>query len=198
MPALYTFIGLLLGTALGWFLATRRASRSGDPIRKHPPGMEEKHPYRLSPALLTTSENACYCALLTLVPAGQVLLAKVRLADLLQVTYGAGNRSIAHGRIGNKVLDFLICDHDLAPLQAIQLEASTPDRAEVQAREFLRAVCEKVGLPLLRLPLTAHYDPAEIRAALGNSSPAVATAHGDTAKSPARHSSPFDRERLAH
>jgi hypothetical protein len=164
MSALYVFIGLLIGSALGWFAAQwwrRQAGR--DPIRKHPRGMEEKDPYRLNPAVLTRTEDACYRALLAVVSPEHTVLAKVRLADLLQVNYGAGDRAEAHARIGNKSLAFLICDHSLAPKLAVSLVPAAGDRTELQLAEFIERVCAKVGLPLITLPVTAAYPADEIR-----------------------------------
>jgi len=66
-------------------------------------------------------EDACYRALLAVVSPERTVLAKVRLGDLLQVKYGAGDRAEAHARIGDKSLAFLICDHSLALKLAVSL-----------------------------------------------------------------------------
>jgi hypothetical protein len=164
MPALYASIGLFIGLPLGWFAALwwrRRAAR--DPIRKHPRGMEEPDPYRLSPAVLTRTEDACYHALQAVIPPECTVLAKVRLADLLQVNYGAGDRAEAHARIGNKSLAFLVCDRALAPKIAVNLVPIAGDRAEVQLAEFIKRVCAKVGLPLVTLPVAAEYATDELQ-----------------------------------
>ncbi len=164
MSALYTSIGTVLGFALGWVAALwwrRRASR--DPIRKHPPGMEEKDPYRLNPAVISRTEDSCYHALLALTPPEHSLLVKVRLADLLQVNYGAGDRAEAHARIGNKSIAFLICDRSLSPKVGINLVAAGADRAELQTAEFIDRVCKKAGLPLITLPIRPSYTADELR-----------------------------------
>ena len=167
MPALYVSIGLLFGSALGWFGAQwwrRYALR--DPIRKHPRGMEEKDPYRLNPAVVTRTEDACYRALLTVVSPEYTVLTKVRMADLLQVNYGAGDRAEAHARIGNKSLAFLVCDHSLAPKLAITMVPAEADRTEAQTAEFITRVCAKVGLPIVTLPVAADYPADVIRQAV--------------------------------
>jgi hypothetical protein len=164
MSALYASIGVVLGFALGWFAAQwwrRHAAR--DPIRKHPRGMEEKDPYRLNPAVISRTEDACYHALLAITPADHSLLVKVRLADLLQVNYGAGDRAEAHARIGNKSIAFLICDRSLTPKVGINLVAAGGDRAELQTAEFIDRVCKKAGLPLITLPIAPTYTPADLR-----------------------------------
>jgi hypothetical protein len=164
MPVLCAIVGLLLGLVLGWLGAGWwRRHLARDPIRKHPRGMEEKDPYRLNPAVLTRMEDACYRALLTVTPADHAVLAKVRLADLLQVKYGAGDRAEAHARIGNKSLAFLICDRSLTPKVAVNLVPAAGDRAETQLAEFVDRVCRKVGLPLVTLPVAAEYAAEELQ-----------------------------------
>ena len=164
MPALYVSLGLLPGLVLGWYASNWRRRRAGrDPIRKHPRGMEEKDPYRLNPAVLTKTEDACYRALLAVVSPEHTVLAKVRLADLLQVNYGAGDRAEAHARIANKSLAFLICDHSLAPKLAVNLVPAAGDRTELQLAEFIERICHKVRLPLVRLPVKLDYPADEIQ-----------------------------------
>jgi hypothetical protein len=163
MPTLYTSLGLLSCLALGWFSANwwrRRQMR--DPIRKHPRGMEDKLPYRLNPSVLTVPETALYEALLSALPPESVILAKVRLGDLLQVTYGAGDRGEAHARVGNKSLDFVICDSALSPQVALTLQGTALDRAELQTRTFISQVCGKIGLPLVQVPVAVSYSSSEL------------------------------------
>ena len=88
---------------------------------------------------------------------------KVRLADLLQVNYGAADRAEAHARIGNKSIAFLICDRSLAPKVGINLVASGADRNELQTAEFIDRVCKKAGLPLITLPIRPTYTADELR-----------------------------------
>jgi hypothetical protein len=163
MPVTFLTLGALLGLPAGWLLAQwMRARANRDPLRKHPRGMEEKDPYRLNPAILTRPEAACYQALSSVLPPDHVLFVKVRFADLLQVTYGAADRAVAHAKIGNKVLDFVVCDAALAPKAAISLVPATVSRAESQTAEFISRVCAKTGLPLIQLPIAAEYSADEI------------------------------------
>ena len=91
MIDLYIIPALLAGLGIGW-LARPRGKQAEDPIRKHPPGMEESDPYRLCESVFTGAEAAFFNTLKPLVPHGHTLLAKVRFADILTVTYGAGDR----------------------------------------------------------------------------------------------------------
>lgn len=165
MSAFVTYAAIMAGcTAIGWGAARLfgKGKKPADPIRKHPPGMEEPDPYRLCGAVLTPPEKAFYHALLGIVPVGGAVFAKVRLADLLHVSYGAGDRADARARIGNKSLDFVVCDGSLLPRVAICLDEGTDDRERLRAREFVTRVCEKAGLRIERFPLQPEYPAGEI------------------------------------
>src|SRR5262245_52413408 len=125
MTALYIVLGVLAGFGLGWWLYGRRR---GDPIRKHPRGMEENDPYRLCERVLTTTEAAFLGSLQAALPPGFHVLSKVRLADVLNVSYGAGDRGEAHARVNGKRLDFVVCDAAHLPVLAILFGESEDGR----------------------------------------------------------------------
>lgn len=156
MLAVYFLLTAAAAFAAGWWL---RARRSADPIRKHPRGMEEKDPYRLCECVLTTPEAAFYESLHGLLPRGYHVLVKVRLSDVLNVRYGAGDRGEAHARINAKCLDFVVCDAAHLPVFAVLL-GETDDR---RSREFIERVCTKVGLPIHFLPAQPAYPAAQLR-----------------------------------
>ncbi len=165
MSAIVTYASIMAGcTAIGWVFARMlgKGKRRSDPIRKHPRGLEEVDPYRLNGTALTGSEESFYRALLGIIPDGHIIFAKVRLSDLLQVNYGAGDRQEAHARIANKSLDFLVCDQAFVPRIAICLDEGTDDRGQLRAREFVTRVCRKTGLPLERFALQPAYSAGEI------------------------------------
>lgn len=160
-------LGLISGTAIGWFAARHRAEK--DPLRKHPAGMEEQDPYRLRDTVFTSSEHHLFATLTALLPAGHELFAKVRFGDLLDVTYGAGDRPEAYSRVMSKGLDYIVCDAASRPVLAICLgETADSDRSERRNREFIDRVCAKVGLPLERLPIRAEYSLEELRQKLAS------------------------------
>ena len=162
-----TTVSLISGTAIGWFAARHRAEK--DPLRKHPAGMEEQDPYRLRDTVFTSSEHHLFATLTALLPAGHELFAKVRFGDLLDVTYGAGDRPEAYSRVMSKGLDYIVCDAASRPVLAICLgETTDSDRSERRYREFIDRVCAKVGLPLERLPIRAEYSPEELRQRLAS------------------------------
>ncbi len=164
MSALWLTLGSAIGGASGWLLARAQAAKaSADPIPKHPRGMEEKEPYSLRPAVLTPGERSFYDTLCAVLPENYAVLIKVRLGDLVNVTYGAGNRQNAHARACSKSLDFVICSANLAPIVAIELIEGQDDRSALQSRAFLERVLRKVGLPFERIPLRPSYEEIELR-----------------------------------
>lgn len=156
MTTVYVFLGIAAGFAAGWFYRDRAA---GDPIRKHPRGMEENDPYRLCERVLTTPEAVFLEALQAILPAEHHVLTKVRLSDVLNVSYGAGDRGEAHARVNGKRLDFVVCDRTHAPILAILL--GEPD--DRRNREFIERVCAKVGLPLERIAAQPAYPESQMR-----------------------------------
>jgi hypothetical protein len=155
MAFLYVILAAAAGAALGWWWRDRQ---SGDPIRKHPRGMEEEDPYRLCERVLTTPEAIFLESLQAILPAGYHVLAKVRLAEVLNVSYGAADRSEAHARVGGKRLDFVVCDAAHVPALAIAF-GEDDDR---RRREFIERICGKVGLALERVPAQPAYPATQM------------------------------------
>jgi hypothetical protein len=156
MTVLYVLLAAAVGFAAGWFYRDRLA---GDPIRKHPRGMEESDPYRLCERVLTTPEAVFLEALQSILPADHHLLTKVRLSDVLNVSYGAGDRGEAHARVNGKRLDFVVCDRTHAPILAI-LFGEPDDR---RTREFIERVCAKVGLSIEHVAAQPAYAESQMR-----------------------------------
>lgn len=165
----WLILGLSIGWAISWLIFHSKAARvSADPVPKHPPGMEEKNPYSLRPCILTPGERSFYTALLRIVPDSYSVFLKVRLGDLVNVTYGAKNRQESHARACSKSLDFVICDSTLTPIVAIDLVEGTTDRSTLRTREFVGSVLEKASLALERIPLKPSYQESDLRALLAS------------------------------
>lgn len=157
MIALYVLLAAAAGTATGWWWRDRR---SGDPIRKHPRGMDERDPYRLCERVLTTPEAQFFESLHAVIPDGFHVLTKVRLSDVLNVSYGAGDRGEAHARINSKRLDFVVCDRAHLPVLAILL--GEPD--DRRNREFIERICDKVGLRVETVAAQPAYSFGQVQA----------------------------------
>jgi hypothetical protein len=156
MNVFYILLSIAGGVVLGWWLRSRR---TGDPIRKHPRGMEEADPYRLCERVFTTPEAAFLESLQSVLPQGFHVLSKVRLSEVLNVSYGAADRSEAHSRVNGKRLDFVVCDAAHLPVLAVLL-GEAEDR---RTREFIERVCAKVGLPVERVAAQPAYSEMHLR-----------------------------------
>jgi hypothetical protein len=124
-------------------------------------------PYRLRRDLLSPAELTFFHALQPLLDRRYCLFTKVRLADVVAVSQR--DHYYTHfNRISAKHLDFLICAADsLAPVVALELDDSSHQRPDRQARDqFVDQVCAAAGLPLLHLPVKPRYAADELIAHL--------------------------------
>jgi Protein of unknown function (DUF2726) len=117
--------------------------------------------------LLTAAEQKFYEALDAAIDGRLLILSKVRIADLLQVT--SVSRSARHRvflSIACKHVDFVLAEaENLRPLAAIELDDSSHQRADRRLRdELLDDLFEKADFPLLRFPTAAAYSPRMIEA----------------------------------
>lgn len=78
-----------------------------------------------------------------------IICPKVRLADICKST----DKDIKYfNKISSKHLDFLICDYDLNPIFAIELDDKSHLSAKAKANdEFKNKVLDKIGVPLKRI-----------------------------------------------
>ena len=134
-------------------------------------------PYRRK-SLLSPAELAFYNVLKTAVADRFVILLKVSVRDLCEITH-RGMTQAALNRVAGKQVDFVLCDQTtLAPLVAIELDDSTNyprDRAERDA--FINELFRVIGVALIHQRVQMGYDPGAIdrwvEAALARSGPAA-------------------------
>ena len=127
--------------------------------------LPETLPYRLNSKFLTPAEVEFFHMLQLAQPEGTVLCPKVNLQDLFWVPpydYTARNR------IDRKHVDFVLADDlSLQPLCGIELDDRSHQRPDRQERDrFVEAVFAATGLPVVRVPLHADYDPDKLAAEL--------------------------------
>lgn len=114
----------------------------------------EEYPY-IKPYLLTKKEWTFYKALKPITDKYHLhILAKVRLADLVEVKKGLSNSQYfkAFAKIKAKHVDFVLArPANLAVLCAIEVDDGSHDDIDRQKRDFfIDKVCETVKLPLIR------------------------------------------------
>lgn len=114
----------------------------------------DEYPY-IKTYLLTKKEWAFYRALKPITDKYNLhILAKVRLADLVEVKKGLNNSqySKAFNKIKAKHIDFVLArPKNLAILCAIELDDKSHEDINRQQRDFfLDKVCETIKLPIIR------------------------------------------------
>lgn len=112
--------------------------------------------------LLSVPERRFYDVLRRIV-GGNKILAKVRLADLVEADKRHRLCQANFRRICSKHIDFVVCDPALSPLIAVELDHSShqlPDRA-ARDRDVNR-ILEIASLPILRVPVRRTYDAQAI------------------------------------
>ncbi len=112
--------------------------------------------------LLTRAEKGFYNILREVV-APHAVLAKVRLADLVEADERHLLRRSNFDHIKSKHIDFVICDRALSPIIAVELDDSSHQRPDRVARDRdVNRIIEIASLPLLRVPVRRAYDAVDI------------------------------------
>jgi hypothetical protein len=128
--------------------------------------------YTAAPSLLTPAELAFKNALEPVIPGGTQLMAKVRLADIINVHESLQRKdwAIAFNRIQSKHIDFLLCDQATSKiLCAIELHDKTHQRPKRADRDkFVRIALAMAGVPFLEITARARYDSTELAKQLGD------------------------------
>ena len=123
-------------------------------------------PYSKKRYFFSAAERSFYEVLRRLAP-DHTLFAKVRLADLVYVSKGTDSWQAHFNRINRKHVDFVLCNRDLAPVVAIELDDSSHDEEEREARdEFVDQVLASAALPIVHIRAKRAYALDDIRAAL--------------------------------
>lgn len=141
------------------FLAAFRAIR-----RKR---TSQEHGYRLRAPFLSPAERSFYGVLCKAVAKEYVVLAKVRVADVITPEKGH-NRSTwqtAFNRISTKHFDYVLCDpNSLSVEHAVELHDKSHRRtARAERDHFLRSACQSAGLSLIEFAAKSAYSIDEVR-----------------------------------
>lgn len=133
-----------------------------------------RYPYKAQKRLFSNAEWHFYQHLDRAVGGSYLIMAKVRIADVLSVR-GRKQQSRswwrAFTRISSKHIDFIICDRgNGAILCGIELDDRSHFRADRRRRDsFVNAAFDKAGLPLLRFSVQRRgYDAHGLRRAVSH------------------------------
>lgn len=130
------------------------------------PAAREKLPYEKKDYFFSKAERSFYGVLKQVVGTQLDIFAHVRLWDIIDVAKGTAERQTYVNKISSKHVDFLLCEPKfVAPVLVVELDDSSHKREKTQERdEFVDQALGDAGLPILRVPVQASYDPAALRA----------------------------------
>ena len=125
----------------------------------------KKLPYFARERLVTKTELRFFRSLRKAVQGEWEIFAMVRIADLLRVKKGTKNKRIWINKILAKHVDFVLCDRNsLKPLLCIELDDSSHERPDrIERDKFVDEAFDAANLPLIRIPVSENYPPAELR-----------------------------------
>src|SRR4051794_5833802 len=156
---LFLLCALVLGRLVRFI--SKLAGHARPTISGSPPFAEL--PYAKKKYFFSAAERSFYEILRRLAP-GHTVFAKVRLADVVTVPKGTSSWHSHFNRIDRKHLDFILCDSDLAPVVAIELDDRSHDDEERQSRDrFVDQVLASVSLPIVRVRAKRAYKLEEVR-----------------------------------
>ena len=119
-------------------------------------------PYFPQRFLLSKPEK-CFYEVLRKTFSAYTILAKVRLADLIEANvHPRWHTNLT--RIRSKRVDFVICDAGLCPLVAVELDGSSPNSTDRQQSDHLvDRILREASLEIVHIPRQNQYLHEEIR-----------------------------------
>jgi hypothetical protein len=123
----------------------------------------EDLPYFIRDDFLSEAESSFFRVLQNTLQGRQLIFAKVSLGDLFFVSHPEENMAY-YNKINRKHVDFLLCDpQTLKPTVGIELDDSSHTQSKrIERDEFVDALFETAGLPLVRVPVRQAYSSQEL------------------------------------
>jgi very-short-patch-repair endonuclease len=130
----------------------------------HSPAAPTSLPYASIPHLLTAAEGDFFAALQAAAPAGMLIFAQVRLANLVEVQSWAKRDKTHWYKIQAKCVDFVLCEpHTYLTRLVIELDDSSHNHTDRRERDaFVDDVLAAAGLPILHVRWQRRYDPRDL------------------------------------
>ena len=127
----------------------------------------QEHSYRLRAPFLSPAERSFYGVLSRAVANDYVVLAKVRVADVIMPAkgYNKSKWQTAFNRISSKHFDYILCDpNSLSVERVVELHDRSHRNATRAKRDhFLRNACQSAGLTLIEFAAKSRYSIEEVR-----------------------------------
>lgn len=129
--------------------------------------VKDPYPYEAVEDFVSPSERSFYGVLCNAVSDDQIVLAKVRLADLVRVKKGyRGKRFWMYfNKISGKHVDFVICNAGtLIPVCVVELDDKSHKKSDRRDRDhFVDKVMERAGIKIVHVPCRQSYSLSEIQ-----------------------------------
>lgn len=121
-------------------------------LNKEAEPKEEKLPYIVNDKLLTDKELKFYKSIKPITDKNDlVIMCKVRIADIVSVPEGTKDYIKWFNYIKAKHIDFVVCNSDISPIYAIEIDDKTHDRADrVKRDDLVNRIFEDKKVKLLR------------------------------------------------
>lgn len=131
-------------------------------------------PYVKAGPLLSAAERAFYAALIRAVAPGQVVMAKVRVADIIKLKDSVSRKGQssqwwkAFAQISQKHVDFVVLDEKTFEARlVVELDDSSHNSAKAKENDGIKNKSfAAAGLPLVRFKARKEYDVNEVAATL--------------------------------
>ncbi len=150
----------------------------------------DRLPYAKRNYFFSAAERSFYEVLRRLLP-DHTVFAKVRLVDVVRVTKESSSWRSDLNRIDRKHLDFVLCDVDLAPVLAIELDDSSHDQIERAERdEFVDQVPAAAKFPIVHIRAQRGYQLDQLREILAPYVTVRAQAPAEVAEMNGRYAPP--------
>lgn len=113
---------------------------------------DEKLPYEINKSILTDKELKFYNSLKPITDKNNLtILCKVRIADIVSVPKGTKDYIRWFNYISSKHLDFVVCNSEMSPIYAVEVDDKTHERADrVKRDEFVNKIFIDKNVKLLR------------------------------------------------
>jgi hypothetical protein len=167
------FCLLVLAGAYGLLSYSRRFlpvyGMEDEDLAPEPASREEALPYQKKWFVLSPAERTVYDLLRQAAGARYLVLAKVRLFDLLWVPENTKNREYYMSRVMSKRVDFALCHAGtLALALVIECEAASclPSQEGTGRDTFVNQVLRTAGIPILRVPSRDDYAQYDLAACI--------------------------------
>ena len=125
-----------------------------------------KQSYEQLPSILTPAERHFYTVLSSILQSRVLIMAKVRIADILKVRRNIPNKSFwGHfSKISQKHIDFVLVDPvTFKTLCLIELDDKSHLRPDRSMRDrFVNHIMAQTGIPLYRFQVRRRYDRSKI------------------------------------